>query len=186
MPAFSTPRVLVADDQPDIIAALRLVLKTAGFEAGSAASIDEIRRQVHAQDYDLLLMDLNYARDTTSGAEGLALIGEVHGVRPRLPIIAMTGWANVDTAVEAMRRGARSFVQKPWDDLTLVEVVRREVEDGMASRRRDAKLAREHDEARLIQRALLPSTMPEIQGCTLAALWTPASGIGASRKRPAP
>jgi sigma-B regulation protein RsbU (phosphoserine phosphatase) len=77
-----------------------------------------------------------------------------------------------------MRRGARSFVQKPWDDLTLVEVVRREIEDGMASRRRDARLAKEHDEARLIQRALLPSAMPEVKGCSLAALWTPASGIG--------
>ena len=73
----------------------------------------------------------------------------------------MTGWGTIDTAVEAMRRGARSFVQKPWDDTTLVEVVRREIDDGRAARRRDARLAREHDEARLIQRALLPSTMPD-------------------------
>ena len=83
----------------------------------------------------------------------------------------MTGWGSIDTAVEAMRRGARSFVQKPWDDTTLVEVVRREVDEGQASRRRDARQAREHDEARLIQRALLPSTMPDV-----AAARSPRAG----------
>jgi sigma-B regulation protein RsbU (phosphoserine phosphatase) len=123
-------------------------------------------------------MDLNYTRDTTSGREGLELLDRVRGRDGALPVVVMTGWGSIDTAVEAMRRGARSFVQKPWDDLTLVEVVKREVEEGLASRRRDAKLAREHEEARLIQRALLPSTMPEIAGCTLTAMWTPALGIG--------
>jgi sigma-B regulation protein RsbU (phosphoserine phosphatase) len=77
-----------------------------------------------------------------------------------------------------MRRGAKSFVQKPWDDMTLVEVVRREIAEGRALRRRDAQLAREHDEARLIQRALLPVAMPHVAGCDLAAIWTPAYGIG--------
>jgi sigma-B regulation protein RsbU (phosphoserine phosphatase) len=178
MPVPSTPRVLVADDQPDIIAALRLVLKTAGFEAGSAGSVEEIRRQVQAHEYDLLLMDLNYARDTTSGAEGLALIGEVHGVRPRLPIIAMTGWANVDTAVEAMRRGARGYVPKPWDNDALVEIVRREVDEGRAARHADAHATREWTEARAIQRALLPETLPAVPGAALAARWEPASGFG--------
>ena len=178
MQALPTPRVLVADDQPDIIAALRLVLKSAGFEAGSAASVEEIRRQVDAHDYDLLLMDLNYARDTTSGAEGLALIGEVHGARPRLPIIAMTGWANVDTAVEAMRRGARGYLPKPWDNDALVEIVRREVEEGRAARRADAHAMREWAEARAIQRALLPETLPTLDGLAIAARWEPASVFG--------
>src|SRR5690349_21507777 len=173
-----TPRVLVADDQPDIIAALRLVLKTAGFEAGSAASVDEIRRQVHAHDYDLLLMDLNYARDTTSGAEGLALIGEMHGRHPHLPIVAMTGWANVDTAVEAMRRGARGYVPKPWDNDALLEIVRREVDEGRAARRADAHASREWAEARAIQQALLPSALPALPGFDLAARWEPASSFG--------
>jgi len=178
MTAPATPRVLVADDQPDIIAALRLVLKTAGFEAGSAASVEEIRRQVHAHDYDLLLMDLNYARDTTSGAEGLSLIGEVHGLRPRLPIIAMTGWANVDTAVEAMRRGARGYVPKPWDNSALLEIVRREVDEGRAARQAEAHATREWAEARAIQRALLPETLPAVDGVSLAARWEPASVFG--------
>jgi sigma-B regulation protein RsbU (phosphoserine phosphatase) len=172
------PRILVADDQSDILQALRLLLNDAGFETELVNTVGGVLDRVIDRPYDLLLMDLNYTRDTTSGREGLELLERVRSHDGTLPVVVMTGWGSIDTAVEAMRRGARSFVQKPWDDLTLVEVVRREVEDGMASRRRDAKLAREHDEARLIQRALLPSTMPEITGCALAALWTPASGIG--------
>jgi len=123
-------------------------------------------------------MDLNYTRDTTSGREGLDLLDAVRSRDSGLPIVVMTGWGNIDTAVDAMRRGAKSFVQKPWDDTTLVEVVRREVTNGLALRRRDARLAHEHAEAALIQRALLPSTMPSIPGCELAARSTPAFGIG--------
>ncbi len=171
-------RVLVADDQPDIIAALRLALKSAGFEAAGAASIEEITRQVDASEFDLLLMDLNYARDTTSGAEGLALIGEMHGRHPHLPIVAMTGWANVDTAVEAMRRGARGYLPKPWDNDALIEIVRREVDEGRAARRAEAHATREWTEARAIQQALLPSALPALAGVDLAARWEPASGFG--------
>ena len=171
-------RVLVADDQPDIISALRLALKTAGFEAASAASIEEITRQVDASDFDLLLMDLNYARDTTSGAEGLALIGEMRGRHPHLPIVAMTGWANVDTAVEAMRRGARGYVPKPWDNDALIEIIRREVEEGRIARRAEAHASREWSEARAIQHALLPGALPALAGVDLAARWEPASEFG--------
>jgi sigma-B regulation protein RsbU (phosphoserine phosphatase) len=175
---MANPRILVADDQADILQALRLLLTDAGFETDLVSSVGGVLDRVVERPYDLLLMDLNYTRDTTSGREGLELLERVRTHDGTLPVVVMTGWGSIETAVEAMRRGARSFVQKPWDDLTLVEVVRREIEDGMASRRRDARLAREHDEARLIQRALLPSAMPEVNGCTLAALWTPASGIG--------
>ena len=175
---MSNPRILVADDQADILQALRLLLTDAGFETELVNSVGAVLDRVVERPYDLLLMDLNYTRDTTSGREGLELLDRVRTHDTTLPVVVMTGWGSIDTAVEAMRRGARSFVQKPWDDLTLVEVVRREIEDGMASRRRDARLAKEHDEARLIQRALLPSAMPEVKGCSLAALWTPASGIG--------
>jgi phosphoserine phosphatase RsbU/P len=175
---MSTPRILVADDQTDILQALRLLLTDAGFETDLVSSVDAAIVQMHRQPYDLVLMDLNYTRDTTSGREGLDLLDRVRERDGVVPIVVMTGWGSIDTAVEAMRRGARSFVQKPWDDTTLIEVVRREVEEGMASRRRDAKQAREQEEARLIQRALLPSVMPDIKGCTIAARWTPASGIG--------
>src|SRR4029434_4853965 len=115
-------RILVADDQTDVVLALRLLLRDAGLHVDDAGSVSEIRGRLNAAEFDLLLMDLNYARDTTSGAEGLALIGEMHGRHPHLPIVAMTGWANVDTAVEAMRRGARGDVPKPWDNEALIEI----------------------------------------------------------------
>ena len=173
-----SPRVLVADDQTDILQALRLLLTDAGFETDLVSSVDDVLGSLSRSPYDLLLMDLNYTRDTTSGREGLDLLERVRTHDGTLPVVVMTGWGTIDTAVEAMRRGAKSFVQKPWDDLTLVEVVRREVDDGQASRRRDARVAREQEEARLIQRALLPAAMPALAGCTIAAQWTPAAGIG--------
>lgn len=175
---MSPPRILVADDQSDILLALRLLLSDAGFSPDLVGSVHDVIDRVTSHSYDLLLMDLNYTRDTTSGREGLDLLDQVHARDSGLPIVVMTGWGSIDTAVDAMRRGAKSFVQKPWDDATLVEVVRREISDGLALRRRDARLAHEHAEAGLIQRALLPSAMPAIRGCELAARWTPAFGIG--------
>jgi sigma-B regulation protein RsbU (phosphoserine phosphatase) len=173
-----TACVLVADDQPDVVDALRLMLKAAGFEADSASSIESVRERVLSKRYDLLLMDLNYARDTTSGREGLELLAEVLARDPLLPVIVMTGWATIETAVEAMRRGARTFVHKPWDNAELVRLVRREVDEGQVRRRAGAMASREREDARLIQRALLPSTMPTIPGCEFAALWEPASDFG--------
>jgi sigma-B regulation protein RsbU (phosphoserine phosphatase) len=176
--AMEIPRILVADDQTDILQALRLLLSDAGFQTELVNSIDGVMDRVAAGPYDLLLMDLNYTRDTTSGREGLELLERVRTHDRTLPIVVMTGWGSIETAVEAMRRGARSFVQKPWDDTTLLEVVKREVEEGIATRRLDARLAREQEDARMIQSALLPSVMPVIEGAEVAARWSPASGIG--------
>src|SRR5690606_2175297 len=176
--ASTPPRVLVADDQNDILQALRLLLVDADLTVDLVNSVDGVRERVASHSYDLLLMDLNYTRDTTSGREGLDLIGEVRARDRHLPIVVMTGWGSIDTAVEAMRLGARSFVQKPWDDTTLVEVVRREIEEGIAVRRADARHEREQDEARLIQRTLLPTSMPDLEGVSLAAMWNPATGFG--------
>jgi len=172
------PRILVADDQTDILQALRLLLTDAGFDTDLVNSVPDVIDRVGQRSYDLLLMDLNYTRDTTSGREGLDLIDSVRARDAALPVVVMTGWGSIDTAVDAMRRGAKSFVQKPWDDATLVEVVMREVTEGQATRRRDATLAREYEEARLIQQTLLPQTMPTIAGCEVASQWVPAFGIG--------
>jgi len=175
---LSNPRVLVADDQPDVIAALRLLLRGAGLEADSASSVQDVRDRLNDRAYDLLLMDLNYARDTTSGAEGLELLAEVHARDRHLPIVVMTGWGSIDTAVEAMRRGAKAFVPKPWENAALTQTIQREVNEGLASRKADASAARELEDAQVIQRALLPSSMPAIDGCEMAAIWRPASAFG--------
>jgi sigma-B regulation protein RsbU (phosphoserine phosphatase) len=175
---MDSPSVLVADDQPDILQALRLLLSDAGIATDLANSADAVLARVQPASHDLLLMDLNYSRDTTSGREGLDLIERVRARDPGLPIVVMTGWGSIDTAVEAMRRGAKSFVQKPWEDATLVSIVQREIAEGRATRRADAEHARELEEAQLIQRTLLPASLPAIPGCDLDVQWTPASGIG--------
>jgi phosphoserine phosphatase RsbU/P len=171
-------RVLIADDQPDIVAALRLLLRGAGFETDAASSVQEVRDRLNVQEYDLLLMDLNYARDTTSGKEGLDLLTEVHERDRLLPIIVMTGWGSIETAVEAMRRGARTFVHKPWENTSLTRTVSRELDEALERRRADADASRELEHAQLIQRALLPSPLPDIDGCEMAAMWKPASAFG--------
>ena len=147
-------RVLVADDQPDVLEALRWLLTGEGYEPQFVSSTDGVMERLRAEPFDLLLMDLNYTRDTTSGREGLELIPRVRAHDPAMPIVVMTGWGSIDTAVEAMRRGAKSFVQKPWEDVTLLEILEREIAEARAARRRDQKQQRELEEARLIQRGL--------------------------------
>src|SRR5262245_56399310 len=120
----AAPRVLIGDDQPDIVESLRLLLKGEGFRIETASSPAGILRALEADDFDALLMDLNYARDTTSGREGLDLLGRVQALDSTLPVIVMTAWASVELAVEAMRRGARDFVQKPWDNARLLTTLR--------------------------------------------------------------
>jgi len=171
-------RVLIADDQPDVVAALRLLLRGAGLDTDAACSVQEVRDRLSANNYDLLLMDLNYARDTTSGREGLDLLSEVHERDRLLPIIVMTGWGSIETAVEAMRRGARTFVHKPWENASLTQTVTRELDEARARREADAYASRELEHAQRIQRALLPSPLPEIDGCQMAAMWKPANAFG--------
>ena len=129
------PRVLVADDQPDVVMALRLLLRDAGFDAETANSVHEVRTRLDRRPYDLLLMDLNYARDTTSGSEGLDLLTRIRAADPTLPVVVMTAWGSVDLAVEAMRRGARDFIQKPWENARLLSILRTQVELSRVLRR---------------------------------------------------
>jgi DNA-binding NtrC family response regulator len=129
------PRVLIADDQPDVLEALRLLLKGEGYRIESAGSPAAILESIDGDEFDAVLMDLNYARDTTSGQEGLDLLSQLRSHDPTLPIVVMTAWGSVEVAVEAMRRGARDFVQKPWENARLLTIVRTQVELARALRR---------------------------------------------------
>ena len=172
------PCILIADDQSDLLDALRLLLKGEGMAMEAVTSPEAILSAVAVRQFDLLLMDLNYTSDTTSGREGIDLVARVQDLDQLLPIIVMTGWGSVDVAVAAMRRGARNFVQKPWENADLLRIVRAEVEDGRLRRKRAEHDQRELDEARRIQRKLLPNEMPVVEGCEIAASWQPATGVG--------
>jgi DNA-binding NtrC family response regulator len=127
-------RVLIADDQTDVLEALRLLLKHAGLEVVTATSPAGVLTAVESQEIDAVLMDLNYARDTTSGREGLDLLSRLAAADATLPVIVMTAWSSVEGAVEAMRRGARDYIQKPWDNQRLLQTVRTQIELGRALR----------------------------------------------------
>ena len=147
-----SPRILVADDQPDVLEALRLLLKAEDCQVRTVASPTELLSALDGDDFDALLMDLNYARDTTSGAEGLDLLDRIRRVDPLLPIVVMTAWGTVAGAVEAMRRGARDYVEKPWDNDRLLATLRTQVELGRALR----KSQRLEEENRLLRRDDMP------------------------------
>jgi DNA-binding NtrC family response regulator len=129
------PRVLIADDQGDVLEALRLLLKGEGYRIESAGSPAAILEAIDADEFDAVLMDLNYARDTTSGQEGLDLLSQIRHHDTTLPVVVMTAWGSVEVAVEAMRRGARDFVQKPWENARLLTILRTQVELARALRR---------------------------------------------------
>src|SRR5687768_9338665 len=128
-------RILIGDDQPDILEALRLLLKPEGFEVETASSPGAVIRAVGARQFDLALIDLNYTRDTTSGTEGIELLEHLHAFDSTLPVVVMTAWASIELVVDAMQKGARDFIQKPWDNDRLLAVVRKQLELGRALRR---------------------------------------------------
>jgi len=128
-------RILIADDQRDVLEALRLLLKSEGYEIEMASSPAGVVTAVGERDFDAVLMDLNYQRDTTSGAEGLDLLSRLHALDATLPVVVMTAWGSVDRAVDAMRRGARDFVEKPWDNPRLLATLSTQVALGRALRR---------------------------------------------------
>jgi phosphoserine phosphatase RsbU/P len=173
-----TSRILVADDQPDLVDALRLLLKPEGIVVDAVHSPDAALAAVQSSAFDLVLMDLNYTGDTTSGREGIDLLEHLHALDAWLPIVVMTGWGSIDLAVEAMRRGVRDFVQKPWDNAALVTTLRSEIQGGRERRTKAEREHRELEEARTIQRTLLPAVLPQMDGFELAASWQPASGVG--------
>lgn len=121
-------RILIADDQPDVLEALRLLLKAEGYLIDTAKSPGSVMKAVEQRDYALALIDLNYARDTTSGQEGLDLLAKLQTADSSLPVVVMTAWASVEVAVEAMRRGAKDFITKPWDNPRLLAIVKNQIE----------------------------------------------------------
>ena len=134
-PDGAAPRVLIADDQPDVLVSLRLLLKGEGYRIETASSPSGVLAALDTQDFDVLLVDLNYARDTTSGQEGLDLVTRIQALDSTLPVVVMTAWGSVELAVQAMRRGARDFVQKPWENERLLAILRTQVELGRALRK---------------------------------------------------
>jgi len=150
-----SPRLLVADDQPDVLEALRLLLKGEGFSIDTVASPAAVLAALETREFAAVLIDLNYARDTTSGQEGLDLLARIQEIDSSLPVIVMTAWGSIELAVEAMRRGARDFIQKPWENARLVAIVRTQVELSQALRRghrleAEMKLLREEGRVNLI------------------------------------
>src|SRR5581483_3659252 len=127
-------RVLVADDQPDVLEALRLLLKGEGYQIETATSPAAVLQALDSDDFDAVLLDMNYARDTTSGQEGLDILARIQAMDSTLPVIVMTAWGSVELVVEAMRRGARDFIQKPWDNPRLLAVLRTQIELSRALR----------------------------------------------------
>ena len=187
-PPLPNPRTLIADDDADILIALRLLLANDGYDLETVSSPAALLAAIERSQFDVVLMDLNYARDTTSGREGIDLISRIHALDPSLPIVVMTGWATVDLAVEAMRRGVGDFVQKPWDNSRLLQTLHKQVRHARArrnvqlrlaeTRKTEARFKRELIEARELQENLLANTTSEIAGLDVAAKWQPATTVG--------
>jgi DNA-binding NtrC family response regulator len=155
-------RILIADDQADIRDALRLLLKREGYETHAVASPAEALSAIEAREFDAVLMDLNYARDTTSGQEGLDLLSRIQMIDSTLPVVVMTAWSSVEVAVEAMRRGARDFLQKPWENNRLLTILRTQI-DLRQALRQASRLEAENRLLRAESRPTLIAESPSMQ-----------------------
>ncbi len=151
------PRILIADDQPDVLEALRMLLKGEGLDVETATSPAGVLAAVRDHQFDALLMDLNYTRDTTSGREGLELLPHIRVLDEHVPVIVMTAWGSIEGAVEAMRQGARDYIEKPWDNQRLLATLRTQIELGQALR----KSRRLEDENRMLRREGTPTFIAE-------------------------
>jgi sigma-B regulation protein RsbU (phosphoserine phosphatase) len=183
--AATQPRVLIADDQPDVLEALRLLLKGHGYVTEAVTSPAALFDAMTQKEFDLILMDLNYARDTTSGREGLDLLARLKAAENAPPIVVMTGWATVGLAVEAMQQGIGDFVEKPWVNSRLLDILQKQVQIGRDRREaRQQAIAstraqeRESAEARSIQQGFLPKDIPQLAGYEIVGAWQPARVVG--------
>jgi sigma-B regulation protein RsbU (phosphoserine phosphatase) len=170
-------RILVGDDQLDVLEALRLLLKGAGYQSVLVDSPQAVLRAARADSFDLILMDLNYARDTTSGAEGLDLLSSLEAQDNAAPVIVMTAWGNVELAVEAMRRGACDFVQKPWDNARLLGTIRKQAEAASERAKTKRRVASELEIARNVQQKLFPHQSRRLATIDYAGQCVPAREV---------
>jgi sigma-B regulation protein RsbU (phosphoserine phosphatase) len=180
-PAQPSARILIADDQADVLEALRLLLWHEGYVVETVTSPAAVLEALGARTFDALLIDLNYARDTTSGREGIELLSRVQAMDNALPTIVMTGWATIEVAVEAMRHGAREFVQKPWDNDALLALLRRQVTLCKSLRRKQRVEIEKRREALMAaeaQRRLLPQRVPASSALDFFAVCQPARDVG--------
>jgi sigma-B regulation protein RsbU (phosphoserine phosphatase) len=164
-------RVLVCDDQPDVLHALQLLLKGQGYEAVTVDSPRALLREARSDDFDLILADLNYTRDTTSGEEGLDLLAGLESQGNTTPVIVMTAWGSIDLAVEAMRRGACDFVQKPWDNERVLAAIRKQA-DSERGRRSELEIAA------TVQQKLFPRAARQLRTIDYAGHCVAARGVG--------
>ncbi len=171
------PRILIGEDQQDVQDALHLLLKGAGYAADAASTPDAILTKLDAGKYDLLLMDLNYRRDTTSGSEGLEILGMLRNLPTPPPVIVMTAWGSIELAVQAMHMGARDFIQKPWDNNHLLHLAEKHIGAHRAEQLRKFKQDYELEEAVAVQRRLMPTGLPKLPGIDLAGHCQPAGAI---------
>jgi sigma-B regulation protein RsbU (phosphoserine phosphatase) len=170
-PAAKPYKVLICDDQPDVLEALRLLLKGQGWKAVTADSPAALLRSARTDVFDLILADLNYTRDTTSGQEGLEMLASLEDQGNTAPVVVMTAWGNVDLAVEAMRRGACDFVQKPWDNNRLLATIRKQAEP---ERRRHSEL----EIAANVQQKMFPRKSLLLDSLDYAGHCVPAREVG--------
>jgi len=176
--SLPTARVLVADDQPHVLDALELLLKNHGYRTEAVTHPARVLQAIESHEFDVVLMDLNYTRDTTAGGEGLDLVSQIRLLDENLPLVVMTAWSSVDVAVEAMRRGASDFVQKPWHNRELLEKLERQVERCRSLRQAQRQLADELRDAREIQNHLLPRSIPRIKDYEIAGVTQPVRCVG--------
>ena len=167
-------RVLISDDQTDVLEAIRLLLKGAGHQAETADSPRNALAAAERGAFDLVLMDMNYSRDTTSGDEGLHLLDKLLALRASTPVIVMTAWSSVDLAVEAMRRGAADFIQKPWDNARLLATIEKQA--NLSEERKHARSDLEI--ARHVQQRLLPQHAQTLKTAAYGGRCVPAREIG--------
>jgi phosphoserine phosphatase RsbU/P len=173
-----TGRVLIADDQQHILDALDMLLRAHGFSTEFATHPGRVLDALQTQHFDAVLMDLNYTRGTVEGGEGLDLVSRIRSMDSLLPIIIMTAWSSVDIAVEAMRRGASDFVQKPWENRDLLEKLDSQLSRARAQRQAQRLYDEERYEARAIQDNLLTKSLPQIPGYEVAATTQPLRFVG--------